>query len=107
MKIILQIFALSFTARGAYIAFKHGIIEDLKVQMVDLENESGVGIEAIPWHYQTIAFLYLGKKSKWLDIFKSTPDICKKIKSDKTRALRTFLWFLGAFFCTLISILLP
>jgi hypothetical protein len=83
---------------GAYLSFRRSLLRDLKDQMVDLSNSGGVGVATIPLSYRLLAYIYIGKKQRWIDLFDPTSEVNKTIaKTDKTEGFRIFAWFLLTF----------
>jgi hypothetical protein len=79
---------------GAYLSFRRSLIRDLKDQMVDLRNPAGVGVATIPASYRLLAYIFIGKKQRWMDLFDPTSEVNRATaRTGKTDGLRIFVWF--------------
>ena len=88
----LYLLALLCAVPGAWLSFRNSFIRDFQDQMVDLENPVGVGTCTIAWPYKFLAYMMIGPKNKWLNLF-DPPAKASLLKEDKTSALRIFMWF--------------
>lgn len=95
--------ALLSALPGAYLAFKKSFPDDLKSQMVDRGNPSGIGQKTVRCSYKLLARLFLGRKRNWIGLFSSTSETAKVFTEDKTIALRMFIWFSLVFIFSFIS----
>ena len=90
--------ALILGIPGAYLSFKRFFLQELKNQMVDLHNESGVDANSVSLSYKILGYIFIGQKKNWINLFNSTSETAQKLfKKDKTMALRIFCWFLLMF----------
>ena len=104
MKHLFSILALIATVPGAYLAFKSSCINELKRQMVGPKNPAGVGTKSVSLAYRFIAYIYVGKEAKWLELLDPISTLNQKLESDKSRALRSFFFFLLATIFALLAI---
>ncbi|SRR5258708_4910748 len=83
---------------GAYVVFIRSFFLEIRDQMVDTQNPGGVGTKSVRFAYKVLARIYIGEKSKWMELFNPTSEEFEKVfRSDKTSALRAFVWFLVFF----------
>jgi hypothetical protein len=83
---------------GAYLSFRGSLFRDLRDQMIDLRNSAGVGITTIPASYRLLAYIFIGKKERWIDLLDPTSHVNRATaRTDKTDGLRIFLWFFLTF----------
>lgn len=79
---------------GAYLSFKRSLIPELQDQMVDRRNPAGIGRGTVRLPYRILAYIFVGKQDKWMDLFDPlSPVIQRLLKTDKTVGLRIFVWF--------------
>ena len=98
MKDPLTLLAIISAVPGAYLSFRRSFLRDIQDQMVDLRNPSGIGIATIPVSYQLLAYIFIGKKQRWIDLFDPTAEVNRTTaRTDKTDGLRIFVWFLLTF----------
>jgi hypothetical protein len=96
--------AIVSAAPGAYLSFRRSFLRDLKDQMIDLRNPAGVGIATIPVLYRLLAYIFIGKKERWIDLFDPSSHVNKATaRTDKTEGLRIFLWFMLTFVFSFLS----
>lgn len=87
--------ALLSAMPGAYLAFKRSFIHEIREQMVDLQNPAGVGTNTVRFRYRLFAYIFVGRKENWMELFNPTSEeFAKAFKADKTSGLRVFGWFL-------------
>lgn len=96
MKDPLTLLAIISAVPGAYLSFRRSFLRDIKDQMVDLHNPGGVGSATIRPSYQLLAYIFIGKKERWIDIFNPTAEV-NRATADKTDGIRIFMWFLLTF----------
>ena len=90
--------ALLSAMPGAYLSFKKSFLRDILDQMVDLRNPVGVGTSTVTLPYRILAYIFIGKRERWLDLFSPGSSVHSQLlKSDKTAAVRIFVWFVLAF----------
>ena len=83
---------------GAYLSLKKSFLRDISDQMVDRQNPGGVGTSTVTLPYRILAYIYIGKRERWLDLFSPGSSVHSKLlKSDKTAGVRIFVWFMLAF----------
>jgi len=83
---------------GAYLVFVRSFFADIRDQMVDTKNPGGVGTRTVGCLYGLLAFVYIGRKDKWLELFNPTSEeFVKAFRSDKASGVRIFVWFLLVF----------
>ena len=101
MKNPFTLFALLSVIPGAYLSFKKSFYRDLKDQMVNLRNESGIGFDTVEWYYKILAYIFVGKRSEWTDLFDPTKS--NWVTKDKTTSFRIFFWFLLTFIFSFLA----
>ena len=88
----LYLLALLCAIPGAWLSFRKSIIRDFQDQMVNVNNPGGVGTSTVVWAYRFLAYVMIGPKTKWLELFDPVAKE-KLLKTDETSALRIFIWF--------------
>lgn len=88
---------------GAYLSFRRSLILDIKDQMVDLRNRGGVGIDTVPVTYRLLARIFIGNKTRWLELFDPTSEVSRSAKTGKSDGFRIFAWFALAFAFSFIA----
>jgi hypothetical protein len=91
---------------GAYLSFRRSLIRDLKDQMQDADNPSGVGVRTVSVTYKLLACIFLGirNKNELTELFNPSSELNqKKAKIGKNDALWIFAWFIGTFLFSLIA----
>jgi hypothetical protein len=95
--------ALISAIPGAYLSFKRSFIKDLQDQMIDLRNPVGIGTGTVRFFYKIFAYIFIGKKEIWMDLFDQFSETHKQLQPDKTTELRMFFWFFLAFVFSFVA----
>jgi len=104
MKNPFTILAILTALPGAYLSFKRSFIYELQNQMTDLRNPGGVGQDTLNSAYRILAYIFIGKRDKWMEIFDPLSTVTQRLlKKDKTAGLRIFIWFLLTFIFSFLA----
>ena len=90
--------ALLSAVPGAYLQLKKSFLRDISEQMVGRGNPVGIGTSTVTLPNRVLAYIFIGKRERWLDLFSPSSAVHGKLlKSDQTAAARIFCWFVLAF----------